>query len=486
MARNLRSLLVSILGLRHGRNQKQIGAGAGMSQKQVSFYLRQEHLEDDILERLLAGTDCRPAEIPIVTACLEALDALERNQELTPEEREEVETGVLEVTRLLREILTEAARQSRTIPAFDDYPKPAELEPARWHAGVVFSLLEGFTEDQRLAAVRVAREIQSWALVERLCEESAVQASQDLERAASLARLARDAAERVRGPEGWRRRLQGLAAAHVANILRVAGELKGAEEGIETAKRLWQDGADPDSVLDPGRLLDLEASLRRGQRRFEEALALLDEAVAVGRCPGRYLINKGFTLEVMGEYERAIEALLQAESRPEVQGDPRLRNILRCNLGFHYCHTGCFAEAAELAQKVSDVADEMGDEIGVLRVTWLCGRIAAGQGRTAEALALLAQARRELAAREMWYDVALALLEEAALLLEEGRPAAVKALAEELTEAFASKGVHREALAALRLFHEAAEREEATAELARRVLRYLFQARYDQGLRFDS
>ena len=46
--------------------------------------------------------------------------------------------------------------------------------------------------------------------------------------------------------------------------------------------------------------------------------------------------------------------------------------------------------------------------------------------------------------------------------------------------------MHREALAALQLFQEAAERDEATAELARRVLGYLFRARYDQGLRFTT
>jgi hypothetical protein len=86
----------------------------------------------------------------------------------------------------------------------------------------------------------------------------------------------------------------------------------------------------------------------------------------------------------------------------------------------------------------------------------------------------------------MSYDVALTLLEEAILLLEEGREAEVKLLAKELEKVFESKGVHREALAALRLFQEAAEREEATPELARRVLNYLFRARHDQGLRFES
>jgi hypothetical protein len=73
----------------------------------------------------------------------------------------------------------------------------------------------------------------------------------------------------------------------------------------------------------------------------------------------------------------------------------------------------------------------------------------------------------------------------APLLLAENRTAEVKEMARELVAVFKEKGIHREALAALRLFQEAAERE-ATAELARRVLRYLFRARYDEGLRFNG
>jgi hypothetical protein len=188
----------------------------------------------------------------------------------------------------------------------------------------------------------------------------------------------------------------------------------------------------------------------------------------------------------MGRYEQATRTLLEAESLPDVQADPRLHNILHYNLALNFCHTSRFGEAAELAQQVRETASEMEDAIGLLRVTWLEGRIAAGLGRTEEALSLLAQARQEFAARKMGYDVALALLEEAALLLDEGRTAEVKALTRDLPAVFAAEEVHREALATLRLFHEAAGREAATAELARRVLRYLFRARHDQGLSFEA
>ena len=350
---------------------------------------------------------------------------------------------------------------------------------------MLIEVLRRLPQNEQLALVRAQEEYWSWALVERLCEESVVQASRDLGRATFLARLARATARRLPGPKDWVHRVRAFAAAHAANVLRVSGRLKAADALFQKAKPLWAAGYDPDGVLDPGRLLDLEASLRRDQRRFEEALDLLEQAQGVSRRPAHTLINKGFTLEVIGEYERAIETLLEAEALPDVQADPRLRNILRCNLALNFSHAGRFSEAAELARQAREVAAEMGDAIVLLRMTWIDGHIAAGMDRTGEALSLLGQARRGFSARGMAYDVALALLEEAALLLDEGRTSEVKALTRHLPAIFAAEEVHREALAALRLFHEAAQREAATAELARRVLRYLLRARHDQGLPFE-
>ncbi|HEY0510753.1 MAG TPA: hypothetical protein VGH73_02535, partial [Thermoanaerobaculia bacterium] len=268
--------------------------------------------------------------------------------------------------------------------------------------------------------------------------------------------------------------------------LRVSGELNAADAALEEAKRLWQAGSDPGAVLDPGRLWDLEASLLRAQRRFDEALAVLDLALAVGRSPARVLINKGFTLEVLGENERAVETLLQAAPLVEREGDRRLLYMLRFNLAVNYCHTGRYSEATGLLAQVRRLAMDLGDEVFLIRVVWLEGRIAAGLGRRREARTLLAQARREFAVRKMGYDAALALLEEAVLLLDEDRTSEVKKLSRHLAEVFQSNGVHREALAALRLFQEAVEHETVTAEMVRRVLRYLYRARYDQGLRFTS
>jgi tetratricopeptide (TPR) repeat protein len=487
MARKLtsRQLLVSMLALWRDLSHKEIGAAAGIPGKQVSLHLRRGELSDKDFEKLLGALSCPPAAVPIVTACLEALEGVEREVVLTAEERAEIEGAALGAARRCREGLTEAAVRSRAVPA-EGYPQAHEIVPARQRAGELLVRLKDLPEGERLALVRWADEYQGWALCERVCEASVREASRNVERAAAWATLAQEIACRVRGPAQWRQRVEGYAAAHAANVLRVSGELPAAETLFEQARCSWQEGSDPAGVLDPGRLPDLEASLRRSQRRLDEALALLDEAVAMGRHPERALIKKSLTLELLGEYERAIETLLRAAPLVERQADRQLENVVYCNLAANYCHVGRFAEASDLASTVRGMAVEMGDELGVLRLTWIQGRIAAGQGRLGEARILLAQARREFAARSMDYDAALALLEEAALLLDAGGAAEVKVLARELAGVFESKGVHREALAALRLFQEAAEREEATAELARRVLGHLFRARYDQGLRFEG
>jgi tetratricopeptide (TPR) repeat protein len=486
MARRLtfRQLRVSILALWYDLSFKEIGAAAGMPQKLVSQSLRplarRKDLSDRTYERLLSGLPSSPAEVQVVAGFLETLEALE-SDDLTKEERALVEEAIRKITRQARKTLNEAVRLSRATPE-GGYPETGDVSRCRHEAEALWRRLKTLSKEVRLAVVQVAEEYQTWALCERVCQESIAEASRDVESAAELARLAEEIAERVPGPEGWRDCLRGLARGHSANALRVSGNLKPADAALADAQRLWNAGSDPDSVLDPGRLLDLEASLRRDQRRFEEALAALDEALVVGRSPARLLINKGFTLEVMGDYERAVKTLLQAAPLVESLGDSRLLYMMRFNLAVNFTHINRYDGAAELLGKVRELAASRGDENEMIRIVWLEGRIAAGFGRHADALKLLQQARREFCHRNMVADAALALLEEACLLLSDGK--SVGKLAKELAWLLDSKGVHREALAALRLFQEEAERETATAEMASRLLAFLHRARYDKGLRF--
>ena len=116
-------------------------------------------------------------------------------------------------------------------------------------------------EDVALLA-RASREYQSWALVELICDESAQAEEQgSAERARDLAGLAMEIAGRVRGSEGWCRRLRGFAMVHLAKARYAAGDPGAARETFAEAERLWESGEDSDRVLDAGRFQGLKASL---------------------------------------------------------------------------------------------------------------------------------------------------------------------------------------------------------------------------------
>ena len=459
-----------------------------MTQSRISQLLtrqRQKEMDDDVYELLLSAVARRRASVSLVRACLEALDALDQESDLTEEEQTAIEEEVLEGSRLMRRYLTAAALRSRIPRPADGYPHSIDLPVCRHWAEEQLKKLKRVPRRSRLAVVRLGREYQHWALVERCCEESEREASHSLKHAASWARLAVVISKFVSGPEGWCRRVQGYALAHWANVLRVRGDLQAADACLQEAKQLWQSGSDPIEVLDPGRLLDLEGSLRRAQRRFEEALDCFDRAIPVSRFPERGLMKKGFTCEIMGDFDRGIAALLAALPYVERRDDPRMKNMLHLNLACNLVHASRYGEAAELVEEVRRRPAGLG-RIDRARIIWLEGRFLAGLGQPREARRKLAEARQKFEAEGMHYDVALALLEEAGLLLGEGQTTEVKALTWELTKVFESKGVHREALVALQTFQEAVEQEAATAELAQHILQFLFRAQHDQGLRFTS
>jgi hypothetical protein len=94
--------------------------------------------------------------------------------------------------------------------------------------------------------------------------------------------------------------------------------------------------------------------------------------------------------------------------------------------------------------------------------------------------------RRTFREHPLAYDYALVSLDLALVLLEHGRTAEVAELAGEMVWIFKAQGVHEQALAALRVFCAAAEREAATVERTRRIVRFLRRAQLDPELVFED
>lgn len=110
--------------------------------------------------------------------------------------------------------------------------------------------------------VEGAREFQTWALCERLCEESRAVAASNPGRALELAELALRVAVLVPGGEGLRSRLQGYAWAYIGNARRAAGDRSAAGEAFVQARTLWMAGSPGDEgPLEERRLLELTGPL---------------------------------------------------------------------------------------------------------------------------------------------------------------------------------------------------------------------------------
>ena len=352
----------------------------------------------------------------------------------------------------------------------------------------LWARLSRWDQSARLALVEEAPAYRSWALVERLCAESERAAAADPREAVHLATLALRLVERLTGEPAWLCLLAAYVWAHLGNARRVASDLPGAEEAFRRAWRLWNEGAAAGTgLLDGSRLLDLEASLLRDQRQMAAALERLEQALAfhpAGDGRGRILLKKGFTLEQMGSYEAAVDALLEAAPWIDRDREPRHFFGLRFNMNVCRCHLSRFAEAEAGLAEVRALTAPAGED--PLRLRWLEGRIDAGLGRPARAIEALSEVRAAFERLENRYSEALVSLELAALYLEQGRTAEVKALAGQMERIFRDQGVQEEARKALALFRRAVELETVTLELVRRLVVFLYRAQHDPELRFEG
>jgi hypothetical protein len=198
------------------------------------------------------------------------------------------------VTELLqRELPPMAPPAAQRIETPASPPSAADRELA----AELWQRLQGRTHSAQMALIEETPKYQTWALAERLCHESVAAAADDPKKAVRLATLALRLVERLSGEPAWLSLLAGYVWAHAGNARRVDSDLPEAEEAFRRAWTLWKAGAAADTgLLDGSRLLDLEASLLRAQRKRADALERLDQALAAPhrRGEGARFAQEGF------------------------------------------------------------------------------------------------------------------------------------------------------------------------------------------------
>ena len=340
-------------------------------------------------------------------------------------------------------------------------------------------------------ALRTDPRFRSWGLFELLIDRSRETVTRDAAYAEGLGKLALVLSDQLDSSRYGTDLIEDLRArtwAYVGNARRSRSDLHGAEEAFGEAFGHLEKGTG--DTLERGILLDLLGSLRRAQRRFEEALDLLGKAVSIflkagdRHRAGRSLVNMSIVYSHSGRAQEGIPVLFQSLDLIDSDQEPRLLLCARHNLITYLADADRAQEARDLYRETRSLYRDFGEPWVQNRRHWVRGKIANGLGNTARAESLFLTARQGFLAEGIPYDTALVSLELATLYARQGRTADLKRLAGEIVPIFASRQIHREALAALAFLKQAMEAEAASLELIEKVAEFLRRAENEPALEF--
>jgi tetratricopeptide (TPR) repeat protein len=326
--------------------------------------------------------------------------------------------------------------------------------------------------EEQMRRVQEEPEYQSWGFCQILLKTSRETSFADPLAAVNLAELAVKVAEGLGTAYDpcWVADLRARSHACLGNALRTLGEPRSAEAAFREAEARLRDGTG--SPLAEAEIFGMKGSLRRDQRRFAEALELMTRAFDIYRAQGdahglgTSYLKRAKILEESGDLGSAIDLLGQAVVEIDAAVEPQLYLYASYNLAGCLTLAGRYREAAELLAGLREAFGREGKPLDLLRLQWMDGKIAFGQGRAAEAEAAFRKVQGELLRRGMGYDAALVSLDLAILYIEERRTAELKRLAVEVMPIFEARDVQREALATLIVFQKACEQERLTVQLA--------------------
>jgi tetratricopeptide (TPR) repeat protein len=344
---------------------------------------------------------------------------------------------------------------------------------------------------ERGALVGGSRRFHTMALCKLLCERSMDAARRDGAEAVGLAELAIVVARHLDTgfyPAAVALDVLAGAWACLGNARRAAGDYAGAEHALALAESLLEDSADP---LEEARLFEFKAFLLSDQGWFEEAVELLDSAADIYdtvkelHLKGKALISKGINLGYAGWPQKAVELISAGLAQLDAGGERQLELEARQDLAWFLNDCGRCDEARRQLDACRRDLQATGDPWTFLRTEWLDTRIALCSGRRLEAERRLRHLVQDLVGRDLGYEAALVTLDLAACYLDQGRSAEIRRLADDMLPLFLAQDIHRQAVAALVAFQEAAAAERLTPALVREISSYLLRARKNPWLSFQ-
>lgn len=277
-----------------------------------------------------------------------------------------------------------------------------------------------------------------------------------------FAKLARYAADRL-NPRAFVRGsvadLRALAWAELGNAYRICDDLTRASRAMNRAV-YWSHRGSHSSLL-LARLADLLASLLGSQRRFPEACQLLlmvyqsHEKAGRHHLAGRALFSAGNMAAWDGSQGTALFLMRRGLDLLDHERDPVLvSQVLRAMIN-GLAELGRFRSARRLLWRCRHLFVESGNELDLIRLRWLEGKIHSGLSDLPRAEQAFEETRAGFAKHEQVYPAAIAGLDLAALWARQGRHEEIHALAQEMIVTFRALRIAREATVTLLILQRA-------------------------------
>ncbi len=343
------------------------------------------------------------------------------------------------------------------------------------------SLIDSFLNGEKRKT-----EIWTWGLCERLQERSWELRQKAPSKMVKLAKRAVEAAQSIDPDRYGAPHVADLSArawAGLANAYRISDQLTLAEEAFSQAFEARRQGTG--SPLLRARLAELSASLLCDQRHFPSAFQLLDFA---HQCylrhhspheAGRALIQKGIHTGRSGDPEDGIRLLARGLHLIDRARDSKLVFQSLHNILLFRVELGKFKSARRQIFEMRLLYERHDDQILKTKLRWIEGKVFLGLGEIDRAIRAFQQAKDGFLPLGMDYDAALVSFDLAAVWLEQGKREEARRLLHEMLEIFRARYIAREAIAALIMLRDAADRDELTPDLLE-MIGGLFRAYKDR------
>lgn len=337
----------------------------------------------------------------------------------------------------------------------------AELEADRFFGERILAEVEAGLRSWESLSARERGLAQGIALIDRLLRRTLSLRFQEPGEMVALAEAACALSEAL-PVETYGARLvndvQARAWAELGNALRVADDLAGAARALARAQELAAQGTRSFPLI--GRLESLLASLLTDQRRFGEAVEILERLENAYRARkqtgllAKVLVQMGHVRTQAHEPEHAI--IVYQRALLLLEPGHRLRLPVVHSLALNWVEIGQFEAARTLIERHRWLYRRSG-KLNEIRLFWLEGKIACGLGDLRKAEGKLHTARLSYLRVDQNYDAALVSLDLALVFARQERRKELRLLIEQMLTTFRTLGIAREAIATLLLLQKSCE-----------------------------